>query len=246
MLDVFPASTKNTKVWASKPPLLEILRTRQVVGFFIIQFHLDRSIGQYYVIDMTIRDTKQAIIESTITLLGREGADGFSASALAKEVGISKATIFHHFQTLDEIPVAALDLLTKQALEFDMPEGLGPKELGLAEFLDMMGEMAFGFLETRRGFLNAYFTFVSKAMFNPRLKEKMQTSLNGAKAQVHALVKTHVEDEARSRDLTNIIMMTLDGGMMHVLLLDNTAEAQSMWARLSTLLVLEFENENRN
>ncbi|MBL4726704.1 MAG: TetR/AcrR family transcriptional regulator [Rhizobiaceae bacterium] len=190
---------------------------------------------------MNTRDTKTAILEATITLLGREGADGFSASALAKEVGVSKATLFHHFQSLDEIPIAALDLLTSQAMDFDLPE-----DAGLPELLAAMGDMAFGFLDERRAFLNAFYTFVSKAMFDPRLKEKLQISLNGARAQVRQMFSNHIKDEARARDLSNMVMVLLDGGMMYVLLLDNEAEIRAMWDRFAILLIKEFENENSN
>ena len=190
---------------------------------------------------MSTHNTKTAILNATITLLGREGADKFSASALAKEVGVSKATIFHHFQTIDEIPIAALDLLTSQAMDLDLPENAG-----LPEFLAAMGDMAFGFLEERRNFLNAFYTFVSKAMFDPRLKEKLQVSLNGARAQVRQMFSVYIKDETRARDFANMVMVLLDGGIMYVLLLDNKAEIRAMWDRFTILLIKEFENENSN
>ncbi|MFK5977736.1 MAG: TetR/AcrR family transcriptional regulator [Rhizobiaceae bacterium] len=190
---------------------------------------------------MSTHDTKTAILEATITLLGREGADGFSASALAKEVGVSKATLFHHFHALDEIPIAALELLTSQALDFDLP-----KNAGLPEFLDAMGEMAFGLLEERRSFLNAFFTFVSKAMFDPQLKKKLQVSLNGARSQIRQMFSVYIKDEVRARDLSNMVMVLLDGGMMYALLLDNETEIRAMWDRFTTLLIREFEDESSN
>lgn len=190
---------------------------------------------------MNTRDTKTAILEATITLLGREGADGFSASALAKEVGVSKATLFHHFQALDEIPIAALDLLTSQAMDLDLPENAG-----LPELLAAMGDMAFGFLEERRSFLNAFYTFISKAMFDPRLKEKLQISLNNARAQIRRMFSVYIKEEARARDLANMVMVLLDGGMMYVLLLDNEAEIRAMWDRFTIILLKEFNDENSN
>lgn len=190
---------------------------------------------------MSPRETKTAILQAAIALLGRAGADGFSASALAAETGVSKATLFHHFKSMDDIPIEALDLLSDQALAFDLPA-----DAGLAEFLEEIGEISFNILEARRGFLQAYFTFVSKAMFDPRLKAKMQISLNGAKAQVQELLSIYVPDPTRARDLTNMVMILLDGGMMHILLLQNEAEVRAMWDRFSTILIAEFSNENRD
>ena len=80
-------------------------------GCLGLQFMTDRSIGQY-ALRMPPSETRQAILSAAITLMGRGGAGARSAAELAAEVGISKATVFHHFRSIDEIPVAALDLLT--------------------------------------------------------------------------------------------------------------------------------------
>ena len=53
---------------------------------------------------MPRRDTRSAIIDAAIIVLGRGGPDAFSAASLAREVGVSKATLFHHFPSIDEIP----------------------------------------------------------------------------------------------------------------------------------------------
>lgn len=190
---------------------------------------------------MKPKDTKSKILEAAIVLMGRSGAAGFSAAALAREVGISKATLFHHFKALDDIPLAALDLLSDQAMDLDLPENAT-----LEQVLEAVGGMAFGFMEERRGFLNAYFTYVSKAMFDPRLKVKMQLSLNGAKAQVAGLFAGYVDDPKQASELGNMVMVLLDGAMMHMMLLENETEIQDMWAQFSALILKEFSDENSN
>ena len=39
---------------------------------------------------MSRRDTRSAIIDAAVTVLGRDGPDGFSAASIAREVGISR------------------------------------------------------------------------------------------------------------------------------------------------------------
>ena len=53
--------------------------------------------------------TRARILRAAVELLSRHGPDGFTASALATEAGVSKATVFHHFSTLDDVPVAAFE-----------------------------------------------------------------------------------------------------------------------------------------
>lgn len=64
------------------------------------------------------RDTRAAIIEAAVSILGHEGPAGLTASALTRAVGISKATLFHHFRTIDEIPLVALEHLALQLQAF--------------------------------------------------------------------------------------------------------------------------------
>ena len=148
---------------------------------------------------MPAKDTRTAILEAAISLMGRSGGEGFTASALAAEVGVSKATLFHHFTSLEEIPIAALDLLTDQALTFELPS-----DATLRDVLAAMGAASLALVEGQREFLNAYFTFFSKAMFEPRLKVKLLASLNLTKEKITSLVAGHMGDPARARELTDI------------------------------------------
>lgn len=190
---------------------------------------------------MAIRDTRSAILEAAIALMARAGADGISASQLAAEAGISKATLFHHFRTIDEIPVAALDLLTAEVFDLSLRS-----DVGLRDVLVAIGSASFEILEERRGFLRAYFTFVSKAMFDPALMAKLTASLTAAKEQVAAALAPHMADPSRARELADIVMTQLDGAIMHLLLLGNEADLKAMWARMTSLLTGEYGDENRN
>ncbi len=60
--------------------------------------------------------TRAAILKATLRLLGRAGPDAFSASTLAKAAGVSKATLFHHFSSIEEIPLAAFEQFWLQSV----------------------------------------------------------------------------------------------------------------------------------
>ena len=176
-------------------------------------------------------DTRTRILEATIELLGREGADGFTASRLAREVGVSKATLFHHFSALDEIPLAALDVFSQQMLEAAVPS-----TSSLDELLAALAEMTVRLLEERRGFVKAYFVFFAKAMFDERLKARLRTSLELIKAGFHQLfVECGLSPEQAAR-YSYLTLLLLDGAALHLQVVEDSTEIRQAWQGYRQLL----------
>ncbi|MCB1576534.1 MAG: TetR/AcrR family transcriptional regulator [Xanthomonadales bacterium] len=186
-------------------------------------------------------ETRQAILSAAITLMGRGGAGALSAAALAAEVGISKATVFHHFRSIDEIPVAALDLLTEQGIGMlDFTEG------DLASLIAQVGEASFALVAANRGFVTAYFAFASNALFDAGLRAKLERSLARAKDQFAAVFGPHLADPAQARQLGGIVLASLDGLMLQYALVDNEAELREAWRRIVSALAREYGHAHRD
>lgn len=60
-----------------------------------------------------IYDTKEKIIYSAIKLLLEGGYESFTSKNLIEKAGISKGALYHHFKSLDEIPLEAIKRLKK-------------------------------------------------------------------------------------------------------------------------------------
>jgi AcrR family transcriptional regulator len=190
---------------------------------------------------MAPSETRQAILSAAIALMGRGGADALSASAIAAEVGISKATVFHHFRSLDEIPVAALDLLTEQGIGMiDFTDG------DLASLIAQVGEASFALVGANRGFVTAYFAFASKAMFDAGVRGKLEASLARARDQFGAVFGRYIADPPRARQLGGIVLATLDGLMLQFALVGNEAELRDAWRRIVSALAREFDDAHRD
>lgn len=174
---------------------------------------------------MARRDTRSAIIDAAVALLGREGAEGFSASALAREVGVSKATLFHHFASLDEIPLAAFDRLIGQILDTAPDEGVR-----LDEMLARFGEGTFAIVEERREFLGAYLVFLGKAMFDARLRERFSLSGEALLARMRAMFAPHTAGAEEAAALARLTAIVLDGMALHHLALGDGPEIERAWA----------------
>ena len=171
-------------------------------------------------------------MHATIELLGKKGPTGLSAATLAREVGVSKATIFHHFSSLDEVPLAALDLFVEQMLLAAIPT-----TTDLQELLSSLGEISFSLMTERQDFLRAYFVFTTKAMFDERLREKLLESLEYFKIELAELFEKCGTDRERALQLSYLAMMCLDGASLHLQINNDLEGARKAWdffGRLAT------------
>ena len=59
-------------------------------------------------------NTRSLIIDAACDVLGEAGYAGLTASALVKKSGISKGGIYHHFDNMDDIVIAAYQKTTRE------------------------------------------------------------------------------------------------------------------------------------
>lgn len=172
---------------------------------------------------MPRRDTRSEIIDAAVIILGRDGPDGFSAAALAREVGISKANLFHHFPSIDAVPVAAFERLITQSLERPIPRGAT-----LAEIVAAFGAGTFAMVETHRDFLNAYFVFSARSLFDDRLGEDFRVSgdvlMEAMRRAVAPLVPA-----GREAAVARLVAMMLDGLGFHLVAFNRGPDVEEAW-----------------
>lgn len=189
------------------------------------------------------RDTRAAIIEAAVSILGRTGSAGLTASTLTQAVGISKATLFHHFRTVDEIPLVALEHLTLQLQAFSPSEKKSSRRT-----IEALGQAADALVEDQRDFLNAYFVFFSKALFDKTLRDKLAACGAQSRAVIAELVRTNIEGAKTARDVedfVNLIAMMLDGLSLHLLLARDKRPIMRAWSRFAKSLPTKEASRKR-
>jgi AcrR family transcriptional regulator len=176
---------------------------------------------------MPRRDTRSAIVDAAVTVLGRDGPDGFSAAALAREVGISKATLFHHFASIDEIPTAAFERMIAGSLAIDMPT-----DASLADTIELLGRGSAELVGARRDFFNAYFVLMARAMFDDRLRAQLRASGDALLARLRTLLAPKLAPGEDAVAFSRLVAMQLDGSAMHRMAFDNNPEIDAAWRLL--------------
>lgn len=179
-------------------------------------------------------DTKRAILKCTIRLLGTNGPNALSAGAIAKELGISKATVFHHFPSLTQIPLEAFELLFEDFVDWQPPP-----RMTLRQLLEALGSMTFTMLDERADFLRAYYVFFGIAMFDEALKKRQKDYLALVAARITShFVQVGLEKRVAKR-CANMALVVLDGIALHALAADNRPELRRSWMAFSNMVVRE-------
>lgn len=71
-------------------------------------------------------ETHEALIATAVRLLSDKGVEALSVSALAREVGLNRTTIYYHFQDRDSMVRAVMEWSTQQlakGMEVEAPQG---------------------------------------------------------------------------------------------------------------------------
>jgi AcrR family transcriptional regulator len=182
--------------------------------------------------------TRRKILEASVDLLGREGPDGFSAAALAREAGVSKATLFHHFDTLAVIPEVAMEELFIGSLALsDSPE------LDLKGYLIRLRDDSLALMHEQRGFINAYFVFLTKALFEPQLRLRFVAGI----MQLHEALRAGIEPRMPEGtppeevdELARLVGAALDGIALHHMVTEDHERLDRGWSRFIDLLEAHY------
>ena len=179
-------------------------------------------------------ETRKEILNAALTLLGRGGPDAFSAGALAREADVSKATIFHHFASVDEILLAASDW--RRSLELE-----GHQPTSARAYLDGLGQQLVRAAQDDPILLKAQAVFVTRAIFD----REMNARLSEGVADMHRLIiealrarlPSNVSD-AEIESIARLAAMALDGLMINLVMrTDEQAQFQHIWTLMVDLLL---------
>lgn len=179
---------------------------------------------------MTRTDTRLRIELAAIAVLAEFGMEGFTASRLAETSGVSKANLYHHFSSLDEIVLASFERLV-----VDMQMMQPPDEMGFADWLEGLGEELILMPPDRLAAMRAYLAFFVQALAEGNLRGKLLGALHRGH---HMLAQTLLRFEdglpASGIDvdhLARLILVSGDGFLLHALMLEDRAEElRPAWA----------------
>ena len=114
-------------------------------------------------------NSRQQIVDAAIRLMAEGGAEALTASALAEAAGVSKANLFHHFASLDDIVLVAFEQFI-----MGMQSVTGVPPASLRQWLIELGAEAADTIAQQATLSGAYFAFASRAQSDPRLRARLE------------------------------------------------------------------------
>ena len=171
---------------------------------------------------------RQAILEAAVTVLSKRGLEGFSASSLAEAAGVGKATLFHHFPSLDDVIFESFEQFSMGMDIIAPPEGMS-----FGEWLRGIGDASFGLDEVEGELARAYFVFIGRALFDEKLRKKVLGTVTAANDAFCGIVeKLHPGRLAPEdvRALGTLIFVTADGMAIHLQVFpERKADIRQAW-----------------
>ena len=113
--------------------------------------------------------TRRLLLEKTLAVLMSEGIQGFTARNVAQRAGVSPATLFHHFPTLDDLLVDGVFF----AIDGMMADQHAQTFTSLREYLASLGARVVEMLKGNMMLLNISYVLMERAAFNPAVRDKM-------------------------------------------------------------------------
>ncbi|KQX35626.1 hypothetical protein ASD04_12605 [Devosia sp. Root436] len=167
---------------------------------------------------------RDEIVAAAMRLLAREGAAGLTAASLAREAGVSKANVFHHFETLNAVVLAAFETFL---LGMD---GMRPQPgTPLRDWLLALGAETAAQMDDDPGLAGAYLAFVARAQADPDLRRRLAHLVRMAEenfvAALELLAPTRFSPAERGR-LAALILIAGDGLAIHRQLFPERRESQ--------------------
>ena len=167
---------------------------------------------------------RDEIIAAAVRVLARDGAAGLTAASLALEAGVSKANIFHHFDTLNAVVLAAFEIFL---LGMD---GMHPQPgTPLRQWLLALGAETAAQMDGDPALAGAYFAFAARAQTDPDLRRRLAQLARTAEDHFAAGLQLLAPERftpAERRRLAALILITGDGLALHRQLFPERGESQ--------------------
>ncbi|MBN2898441.1 MAG: TetR/AcrR family transcriptional regulator [Clostridia bacterium] len=187
------------------------------------------------------KQTKESIIKASLVIIGEEGIKNLSANKIAKLAQISKSTVFHHYESIDLIPMACLNFLIEDMVSsIEIKEGDSVRDL-----LIRIGTYTFDVPPEEKKLYRALFNLFSEAFFNEAYKD----AIEGMREQYAAALKQSIlevsntnYDMSQLEQLCRVMTMTIDCYGYHSLSSKDVSHYPALWAMSVDMFVSKLNS----
>jgi AcrR family transcriptional regulator len=182
--------------------------------------------------------SRQAILRAALATLGDKGLEGFTARNVAERAGVSTATVFHHFATLDELQLEAVVLLFDDALG----QGLMTPGQDLRGYLHSLGTVVLRMIRRQPELVRISNTLFGKLPFSEGLRRSAVQHYARYVAAVEGdLAALGADAAARRAHVALALVLLLDGLGIHWSIHHDVKKLQGFWSDMAELFADQLE-----
>jgi len=181
--------------------------------------------------------TRAQILEAAVDIIAESGLTALTAANLIKHAGISKGGLYHHFKQMDDVTLAALEVMVDRFI--DMLDDATDESL--EAFLARVEVNLFDVQLQNRRLTRALYTFFEQVMFKPIYRH----SISRLFATVRELRRRQIaaaREDLNEQQVDNLLCLleTFTFGLLmrhHVDEKEMMASEREHWAQFSAMLL---------
>lgn len=178
--------------------------------------------------------TRRSILGAAVELIGQKGLKAFTAQALAERARISKAALYHHFETLEEI----LPLSVKVLWELYEKVLGGPRPPTLRAYLQRLGRVSTDPKLMSDPIGRASMELYRASFFNAPLRKAMAGLLAQGRRRLREDLEAYGRTPAerrRARQAVDWLMPLGDGLQLYLPLTQDSRSARRAWTAAAAM-----------
>ena len=179
--------------------------------------------------------TRAQIIDVACTIIGEQGYEAVSAAALVEKAGISKGGLYHHFDRLTDVIIAAYE-----QTEFELFGSMADVEpRNVDEYLDAVESLIFESLLTSPEKLRIMYELQPKIVFDPRFVANRRVGFDNGISIMGERLKQACGEQLSREDLETtlkLIGVFMAGLGTMAARFEGEDEARKIWRRFRTVI----------
>jgi len=172
--------------------------------------------------------TRTKILYAAIEVIAENGLKNVSTAKLATVAGVSKSTIFHHFQSSDEVMKSTLDFVYHELLKDMKTE----QYRDIKDLLDGIGYSLFHVPDEELSFFKVFLSFFHEGVFDSTYRDVFISYVNQMndffRMQLTKLAPESTDQDRIDR-VSKLLLPIIDGVGLHYLLDQDRKKYQQLW-----------------
>lgn len=172
------------------------------------------------------QEMKKNIIHASIDILSKDGIEAISSQKIADKLNTSKSNIFHHFKSIENI----LDEVFDTILSYKIDPIIGHNFTSLENLINFIGNGIYNLNDEGRKLYVITFQLYTISLYTIKYQEKLLKQKDKIiQVIANKLLKLSKADEKTCIDVSEMILMTLDGYGLSALLENKQNHYKKLW-----------------